>query len=57
MGFNSGFKGLMLQMGDLIQLLETSNLGASSWFALTLMEQGLHEDIEICSGFVFFFFF
>jgi hypothetical protein len=43
----------MLQVGDLIQLLENSNLGATSWFALTLMEERLQEDIEICLGFFF----
>ena len=43
----------MLQVGDLIKPLENSNLGAPRWFALTLMTERLHEDVEICSGFVF----
>jgi len=46
----------MLQVGDLIKLLENSNLGAPSWFALTLKTERLHEDGEICTGFVAFFF-
>ena len=44
---------LMLQVGDLIRLLENSNLSSSSWFAFTLMTERFHEDAEICSGFFF----
>jgi hypothetical protein len=45
----------MLQVGDFIKLLENSYLGAPSWFALPLMTERVCEDVEICTGFVFFF--
>jgi hypothetical protein len=39
-------------VGDVIKLPENSNLDSPSWFALALMTERLHGDVEISSGFV-----